>query len=1061
MAFSIKHLLLALGLAGGLAASASAYVLHQRNLMEQPRYLGGPATASAEEEEEEEGGMRPDKPEEWARFRRLQQADENGMVDPNGAVNAVAARRSMVRAGALPGLGGHAAPRDGAFRPMAAGIDRGTWSWIGPGNVGGRVLALSVDPTDGAKILAGSAGGGIWSTDNGGGSWQPVGEFPGSMAVSTLARSPAAPGVVYAGTGEGFFLCDSLPGAGIFRSTNNGVTWAQLASTNPVKSADWLHVNRISVHPTNPNILLAATGGSSYTARCAGDGTGATSSSGGLYRSIDGGASWTKVFSTANVVDAQFQPTSGNNAIISVRVSFSKYAIYYSNDAGVKWSLSNLTSTNSGGRKEIAYSGSTAYASVDNVAGAFVPTSGGQVWASENGGATWKLRGTPNHLAQGWFANAIWADPTNSQHVIVGGLDLWESLDGGVRWKAISDWIAAPASAHADHHAIVSAPGYGSANRTLFFGNDGGVYKAVDISAITSPTTGWTSLNKGLGVTQFYDGAGSMVGGSSPLIVGGTQDNGSLIYLNNGGTDWQQFGPGDGGFVAVDASTPSLTHAYGEYVYLTLYRADRLDQALVGGQFSGGAIYNGISDAGNSATSLFISPFALNPGNPSMMYAGGASLWRSTNVADETPTWTAVAKSGSLISQIAVAEGAPNNVWFGTIRGAVYSSTTATPAFTSKSTGLPGRMVLSLLVDKTNPSTVYAGFGGYTKANLWRTTNGGSSWTNIHGNLPAVPIYAVQRHPTNPNYLYAGTEVGVFASENGGATWSTVNDGPANVPVMRLFWLNDTTLVAATHGRGMYTANVSMPSGNSLSVQLAGTGVGTVSSVPAGITCGTTCSASFSPGTSVVLTAVAASGSSFTGWSGQCAGSATPTCTVAMTEARAVTATFTASAASGFALTIAKAGTGTGTVTGPAAVSGCQQTCAPTFAPGTKVTLKATAGANSVFAGWSGACTGTGTCTITMSAAKSVTATFNATAFSLGVSLTGAGKGTVTSSPTGISCGTTCTKAFKAATGVTLTAKPSAGSVFKGWAGACSGVSICKISMTQARAVTAEFSAGK
>jgi aryl-phospho-beta-D-glucosidase BglC (GH1 family) len=162
-----------------------------------------------------------------------------------------------------------------------------------------------------------------------------------------------------------------------------------------------------------------------------------------------------------------------------------------------------------------------------------------------------------------------------------------------------------------------------------------------------------------------------------------------------------------------------------------------------------------------------------------------------------------------------------------------------------------------------------------------------------------------------------------------------------------------------------------------LTVTRAGTGTGTVTSSPAGISCGTTCTASFTSGASVILTASAASGSTFTGWSGACTG--TGTCTVPMTVAQAVTATFTTSATSQ-TLTVTRAGTGTGTVSSAPAGISCGSTCSASYASGTSVTLTASAATGSSFAGWSGACTGTATCTVAMTAARSVTATFNASA---------------------------------------------------------------------------------
>jgi aryl-phospho-beta-D-glucosidase BglC (GH1 family) len=241
-----------------------------------------------------------------------------------------------------------------------------------------------------------------------------------------------------------------------------------------------------------------------------------------------------------------------------------------------------------------------------------------------------------------------------------------------------------------------------------------------------------------------------------------------------------------------------------------------------------------------------------------------------------------------------------------------------------------------------------------------------------------------------------------------------------------------------------------------LSVTKAGSGSGTVTSSPTGINCGSTCSASYNSGTSVTLMASAATGSSFGGWSGACTGTAT-SCTVSMTAARSVTATFNSSTTT-FALTVTKAGSGTGTVTSNTGGINCGSTCSANIPSGTSVILTASAASGSSFAGWSGACTGTGTCTVAMSQARSVTATFNsASTFALSVSRAGTGTGTVTSAPSGINCGTTCTANYATGTSVTLSAAAASGSTFAGWSGSCTGTGSCVLSMTASRAVTATF----
>ncbi len=241
-----------------------------------------------------------------------------------------------------------------------------------------------------------------------------------------------------------------------------------------------------------------------------------------------------------------------------------------------------------------------------------------------------------------------------------------------------------------------------------------------------------------------------------------------------------------------------------------------------------------------------------------------------------------------------------------------------------------------------------------------------------------------------------------------------------------------------------------------LSVTKGGTGSGTVTSTPAGVACGATCSASYESGTSVTLTATAASGSTFAGWSGACTGSSA--CVVSMTAARAVTATFNAVTPS-YTLTVTKAGMGSGTVAG--GLIHCGSTCSASFPSGTTVTLTATAASGSTFAGWSGACTSS-PCVVTMTAARSVTATFTAPLDDAAISVTksGTGTGTVTSSPGGLDCGSVCDVMFAAGTVVTLTATPAAGSTFGGWSGACTGTAAtCTVTVTGGHAVGAAFQA--
>jgi hypothetical protein len=720
---------------------------------------------------------RRDKAAMNAEYHLKLEADENGPPTVEKIFRAHAQRKALERESSL------------AAQRKAAGLQPSQWQSLGPSNVGGRVRAIAFDPRAPARMLAGTASGGLWISPDGGTTWRANQDFLPNLSVTTVVFDPANPAVVYLGTGE---ASGGLVGVGAFKSSDGGNTWSHLAATNADANPDWRFINRLAVHPAQTHVLLAAV-------------TNNARNGGAVYRSSDGGASWTRA-STAKALDIAFDPNDPSNALAGLDDG----SALYSRDAGVTWTrtaklVPSPSGRNNTARIEIAFARSqrgVAYASVDN--------DKGEVWRSTDSGATWVHTATPQHLnSQGDYDNAIWVDPGDANHVVVAGLDIYQSRDGGVTFAKASDWHQTPSSPHADHHALVSPPNYSAANAVLYNGNDGGIYRARDINSVLS--SGWSNMNNGLAVTQFYSGAGRSAAGGR--IIGGTQDNGSL-QLTNG--SWRPFRGGDGGFSAVDPANDQVF--YGEYVYLAIHRS------LNGGQ-SASYICAGISEgmpaeeggndycgAGSTKKANFIAPFILDPNNSGRLLAGGASLWVSDSARLPTVTWRSIkapsAATDNFINAIAVAEGNSNVIWVGHNNGEIYRSldgASAAPTWTRMAQGsIPSRAVQRITIDRDNPDRVIVALTGFVANNVWQTRDGGATWSSITGNLPFAPVFDVKRHPAHPDWLYAATSVGIFSSENGGALWSTTNEGPANIRVRELFWIDDRTLGAATYGRGMF-----------------------------------------------------------------------------------------------------------------------------------------------------------------------------------------------------------------------------------------------------------------
>ncbi|HEX8264950.1 MAG TPA: FG-GAP-like repeat-containing protein [Pyrinomonadaceae bacterium] len=713
-------------------------------------------------------------------WRILAWKDQNGQIPANALNNSIAQRDQYLQQLAAP---------DGFSN---GGVSRLNWVARGPKNVGGRTRSLIIHPGDSNTIWAGSVGGGVWKSIDAGTTWYAMNSNLQNLAVSSMAIDPNNPNVLYAGTGEGFLNADALRGGGIFKTTNGGMTWNLLGNTDPIVNPGWQSVDRISIARNNSNLILAAT-------------------SNGIMRSTNGGSTWFPVGPNNQSLFVAFDPNDGSKAIAASGRSLSGNAAVYSTDGGATWTNANLDGNSfySSGRVELAYSPSPSTSHI--VYALFSPSVGSAVVArSTDGGHNFITRSTHSDTTfeRLWYNNTLWVSPTDPDFIVAGAVNLFKSTNGGSSFTLIADGLIATVQPHDDNHCVVSDPGYnGNSNKRVYVCNDGGVYRTNDITtAFAAENGGWEQKYFTYQTTQYYGAAGN---GTTRLIYGGAQDNGTMRLLP-GEQNANVIPYGDGGFAAVDPTNDN--YCYGESQWLAIHRStNRGSTALF--------IADGITDATIGGAN-FIAPFILDPNDPNRMLAGGRSLWRTNNVkTGNQPTWTAIRPSGTNnISAIAVAQGDSNIIWIAQNDGKVYRTINgldANPTWITVDDGfgtnpLPNRFVTRILIDKDNSNTVYVALGGFTGDNLWRTTNGGTNWQDITGTgLPNVPIRGIARHPNNSNKLYIGTEIGVFTTENGGSTWSVVIDGPTNVSVDELtFMSNSTILLAATHGRGIWTANV-------------------------------------------------------------------------------------------------------------------------------------------------------------------------------------------------------------------------------------------------------------
>lgn len=713
----------------------------------------------------------------------------------------------------------------------------GAWQPHGPGNIGGRSRELLIHRTKNHLMWTAGVAGGIWKSTDAGASWQPKGDLLVNIAVNSIVQDPSQDNVLYAGTGEGFFNADAARGQGIFKSTDYGETWTQLASTD---NSNFFYVQKLAAtrHKTKQRIYAATRTG--------------------IFRSTDAGATWTRVLDAASVngcldLAIQYYQEDKQNYIFASCGTFAQATVYRALDTDQLPAWEAVLSEPLMGRTSLAVAPSDPRI-VYALASYYTTTPGDSrqyamraVYRSSESGAagTWVAQvdyNDPNKLntvqltnpvyafynscfgggsdflfTQGWYDNQIAVDPKNPDVVWTAGVDLMRSDDGGRNWGVASYWWFGaddPNYAHADNHAITFHPKYnGDSNRQMFAASDGGIHRTDDARAAVGTTVSqvcgittpdqitWRSLNNGYQVTQFYHGA---VYPDGQTFFGGTQDNGTLRGTIAGGQNWTGIRGGDGGYVAVDRNDTRVI--YGEYTGKSLERSTNGGQNWV-------AIHRSINEAAGNYQ--FIHPFAMDPTNSSRLWYGGARAYRSNN---RGTAWVQASQFfASRIASWGISPSDPDRVYVGVqhlgtaTSGLIFTTTAATTATSATvwQVRQPRRgYVSSIAVDPVNPQVAYATYSTYNfgtqLGHVFQTVDGGATWTRIDSTLPDMPVHSIVVHPTQSSTLYIGTDLGVFVTTDGGATWMRENTGFANVVTEHLE-INNGRLFAFTHGRSAWS----------------------------------------------------------------------------------------------------------------------------------------------------------------------------------------------------------------------------------------------------------------
>jgi len=656
------------------------------------------------------------------------------------------------------------------------------WSFQGPaafnggGNGLGRMTAIGFHPTDTNTFWVGTAGGGAWKTTDNGATWTCMTDknLP-ITGVSDIIINPLNPNSVYLLTGDrdGNGSIDfSNYSYGIIKSNNGGATWDTTGIT--WQDSAKIVANSLIMNPKDTSTLLMATVN-------------------GIYRSLDASKTWTKVL-TGNFIQLLYHPTDTNIIYAAGGPLLGNALVYRSTDGGATWTASTgfssalrisiaVTPANPGIVKAVAADGSYG------LRGIYSSSDTGKTFNriyDADSGCQYNILSfdpkltTTSCKGQGWYDLCIAVSPTDSNSVFVGGINMWHSPDGGKTWGIINQWAGAISSiqvVHADKHVLKYNP---LNSHVLYECNDGGIYKS-DPDVFTT----WNNITNGLGITQFYRIA---VAGDTSLVLGGAQDNGSKGISSGALT---QPGGGDGMTCAIDYTDPSVFYTSIYYGTITKHNG----KASTSLKFTG------------SPQGAWVTPFVLSPFDPQTIYVGFGQLYKST---DGGSSWTIFPNVfPNNIDRIALSYTNPDYIYV-TAANTIWSSTDGGTTWTRIINSLGGT-ISDIMVDPKDETHLWVTFSGFTINRVGDYSLTLKKWTKRSGSLPRLPVNCITIDSNNST-VYIGTDVGIWYREPAMTDWAMYGTELPVVQVNDLK-INYTTdeLWAGTFGRGIWKAARDIP----------------------------------------------------------------------------------------------------------------------------------------------------------------------------------------------------------------------------------------------------------